>query len=62
MIFTSQKAEELYWELDKQNNIRARYYLRHSGVMTIAVSVSKATGEKAMVGDKIHRTGGFVSG
>lgn len=51
-----QKAENLYRELDKQNNIRAGYYLRHSGEMTIVISVFKNTGDKAKVSFRVLKT------
>ncbi len=46
-------SEKLYEELDRQNHTRVGYYLRHSGEMTIVVSIQKACVDKKKVAFKV---------
>lgn len=49
-------AEELYEALDHQHNTRVGYYLRHTGEMTISLSIKKQCQEKMNVAFKVLKT------
>ena len=49
-------TEELYETLDQQHNTRVGYYLRHTGEMTISLSIRKGCNEKTKVAFKTLKT------